>query len=253
MKTQLSILAIAVFFLLGISLNLVSQEIMNINKKDNTTISIPVSDIQSITFNGDAPVATGNTVTDIDGNVYPVVKIGHQVWMAENLRTTKYNDGTSIKLLPDYDLWETETGGAFCYYMNNADNKIPFGGLYNFAAVKTGKLCPKGWHVPVLEEWEALTRGLNDVPGAKLKETGTTNWIKNTTNVTNETGFTALPGGHRYASGKFSSFGSHGTYWTRTTKSEAEAFHVVIYDYTSSIPSSVSKVNDARSVRCVRD
>lgn len=253
MKTQLLILAIVVSLLLGLSQIMISQEVMNINKKDNTTISIPVSDIQSITFGGNAPVATGNTVTDIDGNVYPVVKIGHQVWMAENLRTTKYNDGTAIKLLPDYDLWETETGGAFCYYMNNADNKNPFGGLYNFAAVKTGKLCPDGWHVPVLEEWQALTRYLNDIPGAKLKEKGTTNWVKNATNANNETGFTALPGGHRYASGNFSSFGNQGSWWTKTKKSEAEAYHIVIHDYTSLVPSYVSKVNDGRSVRCVRD
>src|SRR4030043_168747 len=98
------------------------------------------------------------TVTDADGNVYQTVKIGNQVWTVENLRTTKYDDGSAIPLVTDSAAWAALTTPGFCYYNNttNADNIKKFGALYNWHAVNTKKLAPKGWHVPTEAEWITL-------------------------------------------------------------------------------------------------
>jgi len=101
------------------------------------------------------------SVTDIDGNVYHTVKIGTQVWMAENLKTTKYNDASSIPNLTDNAGWVGLTSGAYCWYNNDAiTNKNIYGALYNWYAVNTGKLCPGGWHIPAISEWETMENHL---------------------------------------------------------------------------------------------
>jgi len=123
------------------------------------------------------------TVTDIDGNEYHTVTIGKQVWMVENLKTTKYNDGTDIPQLSGNNI------PGMCWYNQNPANKDIYGGLYNFYVVRTGKLCPEGWRVPTVDDWDTLfcflagrdTVDLGDtliismdwsiVPG-KLKSTG---------------------------------------------------------------------------------
>lgn len=101
-----------------------------------------------------------NVIADIDGNQYHIVQIGEQWWMAENLRTTKYNDGENIPygwpLDPDNDYWDLPTTPGYCWYNNDVSNKIPHGALYNWLTVNTGKLCPVGWHVPTSSEWNIL-------------------------------------------------------------------------------------------------
>jgi uncharacterized protein (TIGR02145 family) len=131
-------------------------------------------------------------VIDIDGNVYRTVKIGNQTWMVENL--------TAIPLVTDDTQWRLRTTPGFCWYNNDeASYKDVYGALYNWYSVNTGKLCPIGWHMPTDNEWGSLSDYLGGdyVAGGKLKETGTTHWNSPNEGATNETGFTALPGGYR--------------------------------------------------------
>jgi hypothetical protein len=96
-------------------------------------------------------------INDIEGNTYHSVEIGNQVWMVENLKTTKYNDGTSIPLVNNGLTWKSLTTPAYCRYNNDAiNNKVTYGALYNWYTVNTGKLCPKSWHVPTDSEWKLL-------------------------------------------------------------------------------------------------
>jgi uncharacterized protein (TIGR02145 family) len=109
----------------------------------------------------DGNTPAGETVTDADGNVYHTVQIGNQVWMVENLRTTKYNDNSPITPVSDNAVWGTLTTEAYCWYNNDeATNKNTYGALYNWYVLNTGKLCPTGWHVPSQAEWETLISSL---------------------------------------------------------------------------------------------
>ena len=158
------------------------------------------------------------TVTDIDGNVYKTVTIGTQEWMVENLKTTKYNDGVLIPNVTDYT-WGNLQTDAYCWYNNDIANKAPYGALYNWFAAKSSKLCPTGWHVATLEDWTKIVTYLGgpDVAGGKLKEAGTTHWLDQNVGATNESGFTALPGGYRGSGlndGTFYLLGYYGWYWT---------------------------------------
>ena len=164
------------------------------------------------------------TVTDIDGNVYQTVKIGSQVWMAENLKTTKYSDNSGIPLITGNSEWAELTTPGYCWYNNNAGaNKNTYGALYNWHVVNTGKLCPAGWHVPALEEWEALTAYIND-NGGKLKEAGMAHWHYLNEGATNSSGFTGLPGGFRAPDGVFYSIREAGFWWSSSACTECDAF-----------------------------
>jgi len=159
------------------------------------------------------------TMTDRDGNVYTSVTIGTQTWMVENLKTTKYKDGTDIPLVTDDTEWANLNTPGYCWYNNDAATyKNSYGALYNWYAVSTGKLCPTGWHVPTDAEWTTLTTylGGESVAGGKLKELGTTHWTTPNTGATNETGFAALPGGYIYYDGTFDFIGNIGGWWSAT-------------------------------------
>lgn len=144
--------------------------------------------------------------TDANNNNYSIVEIGTQVWMAENLNTTKYYDNTTISYVTDNKTWSNLSEGAFCWtdYISDPSDAI-YGAFYNWYAVNTGKLCPQGWHVPNNTEWITLTNYLGGylIAGAKLKETGIATWGYPNANATNETGFTALSGGFRKDDGSF--------------------------------------------------
>jgi uncharacterized protein (TIGR02145 family) len=193
---------------------------------------------------------------DADGNVYKTVSIGKQIWMAENLRTTKYNDGTEIPLVTDNDEWTKTKSPAYSWYFNNKDgNKVPYGALYNWYTVSTRKLCPAGWHVPTYEDWTALTNYSIDFTsiGGKLKEAGTEHWKVPNTGATNETGFTALPGGYRSVEGVFNSKGIAGYWWsTSNFDSNTIMFWNLRYKFNT-----VFKFNSEKycgfSVRCLKD
>lgn len=170
------------------------------------------------------------TVTDKDGNTYSTVQIGSQIWMAENLRTTKFNDNTAIPNITDNELWFFGyTAPAYCWYDNSEYNKTPYGALYNWQTINTGKLAPEGWHVATKDDWEQLVDYLGGatVAAAKLMETGPVHWPSPNADATNETGFTALAAGYRYThggddvfdinyDGKFHSIGFATSWWTAT-------------------------------------
>jgi uncharacterized protein (TIGR02145 family) len=197
-----------------------------------------------------------NTVTDIDGNIYTTVTIGTQVWTVENLAVTKYNDGTAIPLVTDESEWSKLTTAGYCWYNNEESTyKKPYGALYNWHAVNSGKLCPKGWHVPSDAEWSTLSEYLkgDSIAGSKLKEADTTHWKNPNTGTTNESGFTALPGGGHYFNGKYGWLGRYGTYWTSTEGSSSSAWtRYVRYNSKALFRESYDK-KTGYSVRCIKD
>ncbi|MBN1187636.1 MAG: fibrobacter succinogenes major paralogous domain-containing protein, partial [Bacteroidales bacterium] len=137
-----------------------------------------------------------STLTDIDGNVYPIVKIGTQCWMAENLKVTKFNDGTPIPLIEDSMVYLTTP--AYCWFDNDESSfKNVYGALYNWYTISTGKLCPDNCHIPTKEEWNTLIEylGGEEIAGGKMKETGFNYWIAPNTGATNESGFNARGSG----------------------------------------------------------
>ena len=206
-----------------------------------------------------APIVSGPNVTDIDGNLYHSITIGTQTWMVENLKTTKYNDGTTIPNVIDPTAWKTLTTPAYCWYYNDTVfNKVIFGALYNWYAVNTGKLAPTGWHVPTDAEWTQLTDylGGDSLAGDKLKEAGTAHWHGPNTEATNETGFTALPGGTFNELGYFTFVGEFCFWWSATKDDTYSNYawerHLYFYHDSGVYRANVDK-KYGYSVRCVKD
>jgi uncharacterized protein (TIGR02145 family) len=195
-------------------------------------------------------------MTDIEGNTYKTVTIGTQTWMAENLRTTKYNDGTSIPNVTDGTAWFELFTGAYCNYDNDPSKAAIYGRLYNWYAVNTGKLSPTGWHVATDAEWTELIEylGGEEVAGGKLKETGTTHWNSPNYGATNETGFTALPGGYRmFDGGAFDDVGAYGSWWSATGGNPDGAWNRYVYYYGNNVDKILDFEISGYSVRCVKD
>ena len=211
-----------------------------------------------ITYGCTKEEAAEEKITDADGNIYTSVTIGTQTWMVENLKTTKYNDGTAIPNVTDNTGWGALLTGAYCWYQNDISNKNPYGALYNAFVGATGKLCPSGWHVPSVDEWNTLTTYLGGqlVAGGKLKEAGTAHWITPNTGATNESGFTALPGGSRqFYNGTYSGIGVIGIYWSATeTPVQNNHFNAIPMsnENTTANPGQYVK-STGSSVRCIKD
>lgn len=199
---------------------------------------------------------SNNTIKDIEGNVYHTVKIGTQVWMMENLRTTKYNDGTSIPMVTVVSKWANLNSAGFCWYDNDSiEFGDTYGALYNWYAVNTGKLAPAGWHVASDADWKTLTTylGGDTVAGGKLKEKGSSNWLAPNTGATNESDFTALPGGYRDMNGEFFDIEQSGNWWSSTAASADNAyFRGLAYNHKFISRNAYNK-KFGFSVRCVMD
>lgn len=197
------------------------------------------------------------SMVDQDGIEYKTVIIGTQTWMAENLRSKKYNDGTPISNVTDDIKWSQLTSGAYCSYSNtnNSDTIVNYGYLYNWYAVNTGKLAPQGWHVPSHTDLNLLIEYLGgiNVAGGKIKEIGTIHWASPNTGTTNESGFTALPGGTRGYSGLFGSIGSHCNIWSSTEYHNNYAWILNIGFIGSSVTIGNFNKEFGFSVRCVKD
>jgi uncharacterized protein (TIGR02145 family) len=192
-----------------------------------------------------------------DSIPFKTVKIGNQVWMAENLRTMRYNDGTEITEVTDNSVWGSIVAGAFCWYNNSNTFESPYGKLYNFHAVNTNKLCPTGWHVPTHAEWTTLTTflGGETVAGGKLKETGLVHWQTQNFGATNEAKFTAMPGGFRNNSGGFAGINQMGSWWSSTV-SPSDANRALGREMTGGNMHAAGISGDKKngfSVRCLKD
>ncbi len=208
------------------------------------------------------------TTSDIDGNVYPIVTIDTQTWMAADLRVTRYPNGDAIPHVTDTTEWgnlaDDNNSDAYIFYNN--DNGTDYGALYTYAAAigdnwgrdnKPGQgVCPDGWHLPTDVEWTTLTdyMGGESVAGGKLKETGIMHWYSPNTGATNESGFTALPGGFLSTNGgSFGSNGYYGYWWSATEDSATSAWYRRLnYGYSYVNRNAVGKGNGL-SVRCVKD
>ncbi len=217
----------------------------------------------------------GPSVTDIDDNIYTSVTICNQTWTKSNLNVSKYTDGTPIPQVTDPTQWANLTTGAWCYYENITANGTKYGKLYNWCAVAgiydvasannpalRKKLAPTGWHVPTDAEWSSLINcldpnadGGNNVPniaGGKMKATGTSLWISPNTDATNESGFTALPGGCRYTNGAFDYIGYRCFWWS---SSEGDITVLVCNLHTNN--GYANRYGQFKtygfSVRCLRD
>jgi uncharacterized protein (TIGR02145 family) len=225
----------------------------------------------------DVPTA-GKTITfnfiactDGDGNNYPVVQIGAakgtidnldpsegksvQNWMGENLKTTKLQDGIIIPQVTENAVWGNLSTPAYCWYDNDIGNKNVYGALYNWFAVNTSKLCPVGWHVPTNLDWDALTTYLGgfSIAGGKLKEKGLTHWINPNYFATNETGFTALPGGARVTNNIFDAIGRSGDWWSSTESSSTYAWNYFMGHFDRDVRSSINMKRSGISIRCLKD
>src|SRR5690554_2300197 len=192
---------------------------------------------------------SGTFIDSRDGNEYNWVQIGDQVWMAENLAylpsVNRVADGSEDAAGSYYSVYGYD--GTNVADAKATDNYATYGVLYNWTAAMDGEassttnpsgiqgVCPAGWHLPSDAEWTELTDylGGTSVAGGKLKETGTTHWASPNTGATNETGFTALPGGERYYDGAFYNIGYYGSWWSATELSATYAWYRSM-DYDSS-------------------
>ncbi len=193
---------------------------------------------------------------DADGNYYTTVTLGTQVWMAENLKTTKYRNGVSITNLTDNDAWMKTTAGAWCNYNNDAANGTKYGHIYNFHALADSRIiAPPGWHVPTRIEWQTLIVLLGNwaEAGGKLKESGALNWKSPNVGATNLSGFTALPGGYRYRNGVYTFINEY-AYWWAFSKFDTDNFDAffVSYEYNMIFPDNETAITGLY-VRCVKD
>ena len=244
------------------------QDTMYIMKSGNVIYkqSIKAEDVDSIIFYS----PTNLTLIDYDGNVYKTVQIGTQLWMAENLKTTHYSDGLPVPAISDSADWDALTinDKAYTWYNNDSTTYAEtYGALYTWAAAMRGApgsstspsgvkgICPEGWHLPSLAEWETLIDFLGgaDIAGGPMKESGTTHWLAPNFGATNESGLTGLPAGYRYFDGSFTGL-YYFTYWWATNGGNGSyAFRASLGYENAGIRLFERRKDMGYSVRCLKD
>lgn len=189
-------------------------------------------------------------IQDVEGNSYPTIRIGYQVWMGTNLKTTRYNDNTPIQLVT-----ENSITPGYCWYGNDSlSHAQTYGALYNWYAVNTGNLCPTGWHVPTNADWVILSDyfGGEPVSGGRLKEPYTAHWRYPNTDASNESGFTALPGGVREDS-EYRDIEQQGSWWSATEYDIGTAWFRALSYTDPYFPQFTYDKSTGLSVRCLKD
>ena len=213
-------------------------------------------------------------VSDIDNNVYKTIKIGTQVWMAENLKTTKYNDGTNIQNIVGEVAWGGLSTAAYCWYNDINSNSERFGALYNFhvvAATNSLNVCPEGWSIPSESDWLVLTNFLtnngygyegsgSDIGKAlasrfRWTSDGAAGNVGNDLGSNNSSGFSSLPAGYRVDDGGFDDDGIEGYFWSSTEDSgnATDGVFMLLSNYSANFTNSSENKNYGMSVRCLRD
>jgi len=231
-----------------------------IGKDINYSLYAEAFDTSNNSSNSESIHVTVNeygTVTDVDGNVYKTLVIGNHEWMMENLKVTHYRNGDTIPHLTDNGDWTSTYSSAYCVFDNDSSNTNTYGNLYNWYAVdESCGLAPEGWHVPTDDEWQTLVDylGGSSVAGGKMKETDTAHWNSPNTGATNESGFTALPGGYRSGkSGNFGSIGYYAYFWSSTEHDSNYAWGWLLYYYYSAVYRNGYDKKCGFSIRCLRD
>jgi len=220
----------------------------------NQSITIKAKQIEELNINLKKYSFETGTVSDIDGNIYITIKIGNQWWMVENLTVTHYRNGDEIPNVTENTEWKSLLTGAYCNYNNNTDNALTYGKLYNWYAVDDNRqLAPEGWHVPSDTEWQMLINYLGGSSVGKMKETGITHWNNPNTGATNESGFTALPGGYRNFNGDFNVLGDYACFWSSTEYDSSDAWSRELVNYYSIVSRHVYDKLIGYSIRCVRN
>ncbi len=202
----------------------------------------------------------GPNIIDVEGNSYNTVYIGMQCWFAENLRVSKYNDGTPIPNITNNTQWENNTTGAWVFYTKYVDSNSKYGKLYNWYAVSpttngNKNVCPTGWHMPSNVEWKILTDYLGGewVAGGKMKEVGINNWNSPNKNASNSSLFTGLPGGIRGNNGGYSAIGSLGFWWSSSEYDNKNAWYLSLSSSSGGSGIYNNPKGDGLSIRCLKD
>ncbi len=212
------------------------------------------------------------TIQDVENNEYEIISVGEQIWVSENLKTTKLNDNTPIQQISDNTAWGETNNAACCWYFNNQTENIDvYGALYNYSAIETGKLCPQGYHVPTVQEWENLknyliTHGYNfdgSSSGNKFAKSlaskegwaysGAEGCIGNNPDSNNSSGFNVYPSGIRNNSGDFLSRTYVASFWTSTIIDQDNANSIDLFNSNASVYINENPKLDGFSVRCIKD
>ncbi len=225
-----------------------------------------------------------NTVSDIDGNIYATIVVGEQIWLAENLRATRYRDGSNIEFVGGDTLeWQNNTTGAYAWHENNQENKDSYGALYNWFAINnTRGLCPAGWRVSTPEDWSSLLDYLHNEYGANNNDSVNPagNMLKSCRQVdspldgdcnttihprweyhashygTDDLGFGALPGGDRLANGTFGRNGLYGHWWVHDPVNDTDtcaSYRYMNFDQGRVFGGQNKDKKYGLSVRCVKN
>ena len=214
--------------------------------------------------NEDPPIQIEeSSLTDNEGNIYKAVKIGTQIWMAENLKVTKYLNGDIIGTTKPIDKnIENEVSAKYQWPYKDGNetdtitNVSIYGRLYTwFVVIDTRNICPGGWHVPSIEEWHQLSDflGGNAMAGGKLKETGYTHWWSPNKAATNAYGFAALASGSRSTKGGTGNIGMFGSWWSSSEYDPPTRARSLTMDHEySSLFFTLAYKNEGNSVRCVK-
>ena len=232
----------------------------NSTTNSNSTNPVTCIDNPNINFTcvGTPIGKFSDCIKDVDGNTYKTVTIGTQTWMAENLKTSKYNDGTSIPNVTDAKQWTELTTGAWCNY-NNSDSlgKI-YGKLYNWFAVSpttngNKNVCPSGWHVPSVNEINILREylGGESLAGITMKEIGFLNWNSPNEFASNTSLFTAIPCGGRVHDGIYGGIGVSYCFWSSTMENQAWSYYLNYKD--DDLSDSYTYLSNGFSIRCIKD
>lgn len=239
----------------------------------NRTITCTPQNDQTYYFSYTGNTCPGvPTVTDFEGNTYNTVKIGTQCWMKENLKTTRYSNGSGISNVTNNSSWENLTSGAYAWFNHNAGYKDIYGAQYNwFATIDARGLCPNGWHVPVKDDWAILKNYVWDTSdfyanelkssrqdGSPLGGHCNTNehprWDANAThNGTDDHGFSGLPAGSRDFNGQFDDLGEKAIWWTATETSNSSAWYYGLNYNKGKVYVVGTSKEYGFSVRCIKD
>lgn len=249
--------------LLNANGELIGISVSQIKEGQNLNFAIPVSYLE-ILLNfktpDPSPINTlysfsGSLQDNRDGKRYKTIRIGRQIWMAENLKAIVYNDGVEIQFVNEETKWKNLTSPAFCY--TPPTNKNNSSVIYNWYVINTGRICPIGWHVPTDREWTILTDYLGglEVAGGKLKEIGYTHWDTPNTGATNESGFAAIPSTHRSGyTGLYDTLGGVSLWWSASENGSGGTSYRGVGNGNSGVATGddANKTNGF-SVRCIKD